>query len=58
MSCYRRCAQQMDVSKHIHPSHTRSSSITPDSHNLLTRSTVMPQPKNPRVTVQSRPPQQ
>ena len=58
LSCYRRCAQHMDVSKHIHPSHTRSSIITIDSHSLLTRSTVMPQPKNPRVTIQSRPPQQ
>ena len=57
MSGYHRCAQHMDISKPIHPSHTRSRSITPDSHNLLTRTTVMPQPKNPRVTVQCRPPQ-
>ena len=58
MSRYRRLARQRDGAKHAHSSHTGSSSITPDSHRLLTRSPVMPQAKNPRVTVQSRPPQQ
>ena len=58
MSYHRRCEHHMDVIQHIHPSHTRSSSITPHSHSLLTRSRVMPQPKNLRVTVQTRPPQQ
>ena len=47
MSWCCRFVPHMDGSKHVHPTHTRSSSITPASHGLLTRSTVMPQPKNP-----------
>ena len=58
MSHHRRCVQHRDGGKRTHTSHTLSSCITLGSHCFLTTPSVMPQPKNPRVTIQSCPPQQ
>ena len=58
MSHHRRCVQHRDGGKRTHISHTPSSCITPGSHCFLTTPSVMPQPKNPRVTMGSCPPQQ
>ena len=54
----RRCVQHRDGGKRIHISHTLSSCITPGPHRAVTISSMMPQPKNPRVAFQSCPPQQ
>ena len=54
----RRCVQHRDGGKRTHISHTLSSCITPGPHCALTMSSVMRQPKNPRVAFQSYPPQQ
>ena len=53
-----RCVQHRDGGKRTHISHTLSICITPGPHRAVTISSVMPQPKNPRVALQSRPPQQ
>ena len=53
-----RCVQHRDGGKRTHISHTLSSCITAGPHRTVTTSSVMPQPKNPRVTPQSCPPQQ
>ena len=54
----RLCAHLTGNVRSIPYPRTRSRSITPDARSLPTRSTVMQQPENPRVTVQSRPPPQ
>ena len=58
MSHHRRCVQHRDGGKRTHISHTLSSCITLGPHCVRTTRSVMPQPKNPRVTIQSCPPQQ
>ena len=58
MSHLRPCVPHRDGGKRTHISHTLSSCITPGPHRVLTTSSVMPQPKNPRVTIQSCRPQQ
>ena len=57
-SHHRRCAYQMDNTRFVHHPHIRLHRITPNARSLPTWSPVMPQPKNPRVTVHSRPLQQ
>ena len=52
-----RCVQHRDGGKRTHISLTLSSCITPGPHRAVTISSVMPQPKNPRVALQSYPPQ-
>ena len=54
----RRCVQHRDGGKRTHISHTLSSCYTPGHHRALTISSVMRQPKNPRVAFQSCPPLQ
>ena len=51
------CVQHRDGCKRPHVSHTLSSCLTPDPHRPFTISSVMPQPKNPRVAFQSCSPQ-
>ena len=59
LTCYpRRCVQHRDGGKRTQISYTLSSCITPGPHRAFTISSVMPQPKNPRVAFQSCPPQQ
>ena len=59
LRCYpRRCVQHRDGGKRTHISHTLSSCMTPGPRRAFTISSVMPQPKNPRVAFQSCPPQQ
>ena len=54
----RRCVQHRDGGMRTHISLTLSSCITAGPHRTCTMSSVMPQPKNPRVAFQSCPPQQ
>ena len=54
----RRYVQHRDGGKRTHISHTMSSYITPGPHRAFTMSSVMPQPKYPRVAFQSSPPLQ
>ena len=58
MSHLRRCIQHRDGGKRTYISLTLSSCITPGPHCVLTTSSVMPRPKNPRVPIRSRPQQQ
>ena len=53
-----RCVQHRDGGKRTHISHTLSICITPGPYRAVTISSVMPQPKYPRVALRSRPPQQ
>ena len=53
-----RCVQHRDGGRRTHISHTLSICITPGPHCAVTISSAMPQPKYPRVALQSRPPQQ
>ena len=54
----RRCVQHWDGGKRTHIFHTLSSCVTPGPHRAVTISSARPQPKNPRVSFQSCPPQQ
>ena len=53
-----RCVQHRDGGKRANISYTLSICITPGPYRAVTISSVMPQPKNPRVALQSCPPQQ
>ena len=56
MSRLRRCVRHRDVSKRTHISHSLLSCIFSGPQCVLTTPSVMPQPKNPPVTIQSCPP--
>ena len=53
-----RCVQHRDGGKSTHISHTPSNCITPGPYRAVTISSVMPQPRNTGVALQSRRPQQ